>query len=71
MFNWLYKNTDKITIQIKTDKPAEICKACFFSQGLDTLKCHRNPPIPCGDKYDFPLVEPFDWCGEFYTEETL
>jgi hypothetical protein len=74
MFAWLYdkkQDSDKIPILTKPNKPTEICEACFYCQGLETLKCHRYPPIPCGDKFDFPLVEPFDWCGEFYNEGAL
>lgn len=53
------------------DSQLQHCGNCAFRQRHmdDKAYCHRFPPVPIGDTFQFPPVAHDDWCGEFKREE--
>jgi hypothetical protein len=39
-----------------------ICKTCL---NYDGIRCHRNAPHPGVIFYEFPVIDPENWCGEW------
>lgn len=53
--------------QVPQESVCANCKFCAADKE-DVGRCHRYPPVmvPEGDQYsfDYPAVNPDDWCGE-------
>lgn len=56
-------------------KPADKCERCTFFQLIEIAgiadygTCRRRAPVPAERGSKFPVVDRWNWCGEFTNAE--